>query len=152
MIRMHRRLLIALGVTAGTLALLAGLVLAFSDSQTSAGAVNANSASVDLYICEASEATPGPTCAGDDSGPDETIFEGMENLLPGQSFHSDIRLKNIGASSWDLVDSVYPRSPSPQTRAAIATLSSWGMTPSALRPSALVRSWQPFQWGVIPVV
>ena len=58
-----------------------GIVLAISDTQTASCGVNAASASVDLYICEASDTVPGPPCASDDSGGDEIIFEGLKSRI-----------------------------------------------------------------------
>lgn len=80
-----------------------GVALAFSDSQTTSGGVNATSAIVDLYICEASSNVPGPPCASDDSGADEVLFEGLENLLPGQSAQVNTRLLNTGPNPWDIL-------------------------------------------------
>lgn len=101
---MLRRILTGLAAGISISLLVAGLVFAFNDSQASTGQVNATSGNVELYICEASESMLGPECASDDSGEDETIFQGTEDLLPGQEAHGDIRLKNVGTSSWDVVE------------------------------------------------
>jgi uncharacterized repeat protein (TIGR01451 family) len=66
-----------------------------TDTQTASGSVTATSTSADLYICEP-ESTPGPDCGNDDDGADESIFEGLEDIRPGETVSYDIRLKNVG--------------------------------------------------------
>lgn len=87
--------LVAVGV-------IAGLALAqLSDSQTAAGTVNVTSTSADLYICEPGT-IPGPACGPDDSGADETVFETLEDIRPGETVLWDIRLTNVGSDDWTL--------------------------------------------------
>lgn len=99
---MQRTSLILVAVIAlGALTL--GIVLAFSDTRTATGSVNATAGSTDLYICEGSRTQPGPQCVQDDMGADEDIFEGLEDLLPGRVSHWDIRIKNVGTTAWDVL-------------------------------------------------
>lgn len=70
-----------------------------SDSQTASGTVTVSSTAADLYICEPG-ATPGPDCGADDSDADETVFEGLENIRPGEIREWDIRLKNTGTEDF----------------------------------------------------
>lgn len=79
-----------------------GVALAITDSQSTSGTITATSSGVDLYVCEASDAVQGPTCASDDSGADEIIFEGPDDLHPGETIQWDLRLKNIGVQLWQV--------------------------------------------------
>ncbi len=98
-----KRPLVIVAVLAILVAATVGIVFAFSDSQVASGGVTATSASVDLYICEASPDVPGAECANDDSGEDEMIFEGLEDLIPGSVAEWDIRLVNEGMNPWDVL-------------------------------------------------
>ena len=92
----------ALLIAAVAGAVTAGVVLAqLGDTQTASGSINATTTSADLYICEP-DSTPGPACGSDDSGADETVFEALENLLPGDVVEYDVRLQNIGTTVWAL--------------------------------------------------
>jgi len=91
--------LVAVGV-------IAGVALAqLTDSQTASGTITATSTSADLYICEP-DSTPGPACGSDDSGADETVFETLEDIRPGETAQWDIRLKNVGTVDWTLSNAV----------------------------------------------
>ncbi len=91
---MFRMLLIVVAVL---LAAAAGaLVYAqLSDSQTASGTVSVTTTSPQLYLCEP---PPGfaSMCGDDDSGPDEVVFEGPENLARGQRATYYLLLKNVG--------------------------------------------------------
>jgi len=67
-----------------------------TDTQTASGTLTASSTSADLYICEPG-GVAGPACGPDDSAADETVFETLENIRPGQVVQWDIRLQNAGA-------------------------------------------------------
>ena len=71
------------------------------DKQSATGAVNVTTVSSDLYICEPN-GTPGPACGSDDSADDETIFEALENMRPGDVVQWDIRLQNVGPVDWEV--------------------------------------------------
>jgi predicted ribosomally synthesized peptide with SipW-like signal peptide len=71
-----------------TLLAVAGTQALFTDSQTATGDVNAGT--LDLYLLEPS---------GDDSAGDEVIFEGAENLLPGQTANYTLRISNVGTAA-----------------------------------------------------
>ena len=78
-----------------------GVVMAlWTGSQTASGSINATSGSADLHICEPNPAPSNPDCGNDDSGQDETIFEGLENLTPGDEVFGDMRLRNTGGNGW----------------------------------------------------
>lgn len=84
-----------------------GLATPWTDTQTSSGQVNVVSAYPELlYICEPAGPDPEP-CPGDDSGADEIIFEGLEDLIPGHTASYDVRLRNISDEGdanvdWDI--------------------------------------------------
>ena len=91
--------LVAVGV-------IAGVALAqLTDSQTASGTITATSTSADLYICEP-DSTPGPACGSDHSGADETVFETLEDIRPGETVTWDVRLKNVGTDDWVLANAV----------------------------------------------
>jgi hypothetical protein len=97
---MKLRLMATLIVFAAAGGLAGGMSMAlWTGSQTASGNVNATTASADLYICEP-ENSIGPNCGSDDSGADETIFEDLENLLPGDEWSAWMRLRNTGANAW----------------------------------------------------
>lgn len=111
---MHLRLIgvAAALVLAGALGALVYAQL--GGTQTASGSVNVTTTSADLYICEP-DATPGPVCGSDDSGADETVFETLEDIRPGETVQWDLRLKNVGTEDWivtgvtlDLVETVDP--------------------------------------------
>jgi hypothetical protein len=81
---------VALGVWGGT--------------QTASGTVNATTDSPDLYLCEPAETGVG--CGPDDSGADEIIFEGLEDMLPSSAASSRLRLRNAGANPMDVLSAV----------------------------------------------
>jgi len=85
--------LVAVGVVAGV------ALAQMTDSQTASGTITATSTSADLYICEP-DSTPGPACGSDDSGADETVFETLEDIRPGDTVQWDIRLRNGGTVDW----------------------------------------------------
>ncbi len=96
---MKWKFLAGLCVTFIALGTVASIVLAqWTDTQNTTGAVNVTTESAELYICE----TGGADCAVDDSGADEIIFEGVEDLYPGSTATYDFRLRNIGTLSWDV--------------------------------------------------
>lgn len=76
----------------------------WTGTQTASGSVNATTASPDLYLCEVEETGVG--CGPDDSGPDEIIFEGLEDLLPSSMASSSLRLRNIGTDPMDVLSAV----------------------------------------------
>ena len=73
----------------------------WTGTQTASGTVNATTDSPDLYLCEAEG--EGIGCGQDDSGSDEIIFEGLEDLLPASFASSNLRLRNVGANSLDVM-------------------------------------------------
>ena len=91
--------LVAIGLGVGA----AAIVLAvFSDEQATTGPVMAALATdIDLYICEP-DAVPGPACGADDSLGNEIVFEGNEQLTPGEDAIADLRMQNIGTLPWDI--------------------------------------------------
>ena len=91
--------LVAVGVVAGV------ALAQLTDSQTASGTITATSTSADLYICEP-DSTPGPACGSDDSGADETVFETLEDIRPGETVTWDVRLKNVGTDDWVLANAV----------------------------------------------
>jgi len=98
------RFIITVGI-ASAMALTAGVILAqvMIDEQTAEGGVNAFTVTVegsaDLYICEPGTIA-GPDCGADDNGADEVVFEGNEDIRPGEQISWDIRLKNVGTIDW----------------------------------------------------
>jgi hypothetical protein len=105
---MLRKLLIAAAL-APIIAAVAGLGVllgqGWTDTQSSSGTVTISSNTPDmLYICEPTGPGSEP-CPGDDSGPDEMIFELDESLLPGgPEAEWRIRLRNISDLQWDVSD------------------------------------------------
>ncbi len=96
-----RLFLFALVVLA-TVGLTVSVVLGvWTGTQTASGTVNTTSVSPDLYLCEPE--SEGIGCGTDDSGPDEIIFEGLEDLLPASFASSNVRLRNIGVSPLDVL-------------------------------------------------
>lgn len=111
-------------------------VASLTTSQSTTGSINATSESVDLYLCETPQTT-GPECGDDDSGADETIFEGLENLRPASVTSQRLRLKNVGTSDLTIVSAgllvtevadpgipcdpgvLYPLEPPPLTTAVV---------------------------------
>ena len=91
---------ILLVVGAGIAAVVTAVVVyaQLDDSQTAAGTINATTTSADLYICEPG-GTP-PACGPDDSGADETIFETLEDIRPGEVVEWALRLTNVGTVDW----------------------------------------------------
>jgi hypothetical protein len=73
----------------------------WTGTQTASGTVNATTASPDLYLCEPD--SEGIGCGPDDSGADEIIFEGLEDLLPSSFTSASLRLRNIGANPLDVL-------------------------------------------------
>lgn len=93
---------VAVLATAG---LMVSVVLgAWTGTQTASGTLNATTASPDLYLCEPEDTGVG--CGPDDSGPDEIIFEGLEDLLPSSFTSSNLRLRNIGTNPLDVLSAV----------------------------------------------
>ncbi len=94
--------LISIVVALAAVGLMVSVVLGvWTGTQTASGTVNATTSSPDLYLCEAEG--EGIGCGQDDSGPNEIIFEGLEDLLPGSFASSNLRLRNIGANPLDVV-------------------------------------------------
>jgi hypothetical protein len=93
--------LVALAAVGVTVSVVLGV---WTGTQTASGTVNATTASPDLYLCEP-EGT-GVGCGPDDSGPDEIIFEGLEDLLPSSAAASTLRLRNVGTGPMDLLAAV----------------------------------------------
>ena len=101
---MKWRIAAAVGVL-GALGLTTSAVFGvWTGGQTASGAVNATSVSPDLYLCEPESG--GVECGPDDSGPDELIFEGLENLLPSSYASSTLRLRNVGTNPLDVLSAV----------------------------------------------
>ncbi len=97
---MKRGMFVAVLVVALAGAVSAGIVLAqLGDTQTASGTINATTTSADLYICEP-DSTPGPACGSDDSGADETVFETLEDIRPGDRVEWAVRLQNVGVVDW----------------------------------------------------
>src|SRR3989304_7229344 len=85
----------------------------FTDQQSATGTVSVTTATdvTDVYICDVSgTGSTSATCpgVGDDSGPNEIIFESLENLLPGQTAQWDFQVRNIGTHAWDTVQPPNP--------------------------------------------
>ena len=89
------RVLLAIGAAVAAVVTAFVVYAALNDTQTASGTLNATSTSADLYICEPSGG-PGPACGPDDSGADETVFEGIEDIRPGENRTWDLRLVNVG--------------------------------------------------------
>jgi predicted ribosomally synthesized peptide with SipW-like signal peptide len=85
---MKRSILLSTLVIGAVVAVLAvaGTQALFTDSQTASGDVNAGT--LDLYLLEPSTA--------DDAGANEIIFEGTENLTPGNFVTYGLRIRNDG--------------------------------------------------------
>ena len=87
-------------VVAATAVVLAALL---ASQGTTATLSMATTDDINLYICEPSGETGNPDCPGDDSGPNEIIFEADENFAPGGVRLWDIRLRNVGSQlAWDV--------------------------------------------------
>jgi len=81
-----------------------GLATPWTDTRALEGQVSVASPLPELlYICEPTGPDPEP-CPGDDSGADEIIFEGLEDITPGRTVSYDIRLRNISDQSGSNVD------------------------------------------------
>lgn len=94
---MRWRIILLGGAAIAAAVVVAAVVYAqLGDTQTASGTVNVTTTSADLYICEP-DTIKGPACGSDDSGGDETIFETLEDMLPGDQVSWDIRLKNVGS-------------------------------------------------------
>jgi len=76
----------------------------WTGTRTASGTVNATTDSPDLHLCEPEETGIG--CGPDDSGPDEIIFEGLEDLLPSSMASSSLRLRNKGTNPMDVLSAV----------------------------------------------
>lgn len=106
---MRWRILVTVLMLGAAAAVGAGLAIAspWTDTRTLSSEVNVASPYPDLlYICEPTGPDPDP-CPGDDSGADEIIFEGLEDITPGRTLSYDIRLRNISDQSeanvdWDI--------------------------------------------------
>src|SRR3990172_4418228 len=103
---MKRRLILVI-VSAGLLAAVPlGLVVALlTNTQSATGTMNVTADSVDLYICDLTNTgSTTATCPGigDDSLGDELIFEGDDNIRPGQTQWWDMQLRNVDAIDWDV--------------------------------------------------
>jgi hypothetical protein len=97
--------LIAIAGSVVAAGVLIGVVFAqFTGTQTSSGTVNSTTDSPDLYLCEPED--EGVGCGPDDSGADEIIFEGLEDLLPSSVASSHLRLRNIGTNPLDVTSAV----------------------------------------------
>ncbi len=90
--------LVALAAVGLTVSVVLGV---WTGTQTASGTVNATTASPDLYLCEPE--SEGIGCGPDDSGADEIIFEGLEDLLPSSFTSASLRLRNIGANPLDVL-------------------------------------------------
>ena len=114
---MKRLFAFGLVLTAAAAGLVTAVAIAiFIDQQSTSGAVNMASVGEGdtVYICEFAlgEALnpillpSGQTihCTSDDSGPDEIIFEGDEDLIPGAEKTWDIILWNTSDFPWDIPD------------------------------------------------
>jgi hypothetical protein len=88
-------------VAALTVALAVGIAFGvWTASRTASGSVNAtNLAPPNLYLCE----PDGGTCGDDDSGADEVIFEGLEDLTPSSFAEDSLRLRNTGSQDLDIL-------------------------------------------------
>lgn len=93
--------LVALAAVGLTVSVVLGV---WRGTQTASGTVNATTASPDLYLCEPEESGIG--CGPDDSGADEIIFEGLEDLLPAASVWTTLRLRNIAITPVDVLSAV----------------------------------------------
>jgi len=106
---MRWRILVTVLMFGAAAAVGAGLAIAtpWTDTRALSGQVSVASPLPDLlYICEPTGPDPEP-CPGDDSGADEIIFEGLEDITPGRTLSYDIRLRNISDQSgsnvnWDI--------------------------------------------------
>ncbi len=97
------RIMLFTGVVIAAAAISVVVYAQLTDTRSASGSLSAaTSASVDLYICEP-DSTVGPACGSDDSGADETIFETLEDLTPGDLVSWDIRLQNVGADEWTIL-------------------------------------------------
>ena len=93
--------LVALAAAGLTVSVVLGV---WTGTQTASGTVNVTTSSPDLYLCEP-EGT-GVGCGPDDSGADEIIFEGLEDLLPSSAASALLRLRNIGTGPMDVLAAV----------------------------------------------
>ena len=94
---MKRQAIVVVLAAVAAGAILYVAMAAFFSTQSTTGQISVTSSSPSLYICET---TNGETCSDDDSGADEIIFEGLEDLAPGNPVFQDILLKNVGSSPW----------------------------------------------------
>jgi hypothetical protein len=101
---MRGRVAVAVAVLAAAGLTVSVVLGAWTGTQTASGTVNATTASPDLYLCEPEETGVG--CGPDDSGPDEIIFEGLEDLLPSSFAMSSLRLRNTGSEPMDVLTAV----------------------------------------------
>ncbi len=122
---MKRPFALGLVLTAAAAGLVTAVAIAiFFDQQSTSGTVNLASVgeAETVYICDAQGATIGTAndtlqpvtlpppidqtihCESDDSGPDEMIFEGDEDLIPGAEKEWDIILWNTSDFPWDIPD------------------------------------------------
>ena len=98
-----------LGVLAVFVTLAAGagvVVAALGDTEDASGTINVSSESADLYICEPGN-VDGPDCGPDDSDGAEIVFEGLEDLRPGDIVEYDVRLKNVGTVPFVVLDAEF---------------------------------------------
>jgi len=98
---MKWRLAVFVAVLAAVGLTVSAVLGVWTGTQTAGGTVNATTASPDLYLCEPEG--EGVGCGPDDSGADETFFEGLENLLPSSFASSSLRLRNIGTNPLDVL-------------------------------------------------
>lgn len=79
----------------------------WADSQNTFGEIQVTSGSADLYVCEPTGTSGDPICPGDDSGADEIIFEGDEDMVPFSVRNWDLRLVNNGDLAWDVHEIIF---------------------------------------------
>ncbi len=100
---MRWRIVIVLAVLASLGVMVPVVWGIWTATRTAGGAVTATTvAAPNLYLCEPDAGG----CGQDDSGADEVIFEGLENLLPNTFAFDSLRLRNVGSQSLDIVRAV----------------------------------------------
>ena len=91
---MTRSILLSLVVIGAVVSLVAGAgtFAVFTDQKT--GTAEVNTGTISLYLSDSS----------DDSGANEALFEGLENMVPGETVSQGIDLFNSGNRAWDVTD------------------------------------------------
>jgi predicted ribosomally synthesized peptide with SipW-like signal peptide len=95
---MTRSILLSLVVIGAVVGLVAGAgtFAVFTDTQT--GTAEVDTGTISLYLADGGDDCPSGICAN------EVLFEGAENMVPGETKTWPIRLINNGTHAWDVTD------------------------------------------------